>query len=361
MRITQKDIARDLGISLVTVSRAFNGRGYVSEDMKRRILDYARKSRYVPHRASQVLVRNKTRRLALFSSSLPAYFWDEIRKGIEAAGNYLRGFDFDVQYHCIADFDTEAYVRSLRSALRKGLDALAIVNQPIFDMDAIYAIVEKSGVPYVTFNVDSPDRRGLCYIGTDYVAGGRLAADVIGTALRFCGDPLVLVVADSEGKRKDAGSVNLNADRLAGFQDVIRTRFPQVRCDVQYIKTSLRTDAENDDILRLLGAKKGRAKAVYLIPAINPRFLNALEKADYRETVNVVHDLDLSAMHYLDKHLLSAVIYQNPFLQGFYTVKTLEHIVEAGIREPLEPIEIVSNVVFAENKAVTGNHFDFIE
>jgi len=75
----------------------------------------------------------------------------------------------------------------------------------------------------------------------------------------------------------------------------------------------------------------------------------------------VVHDLDLSAMHHLDNHLLTAVIYQNPILQGFYTVRTLEHIVECGITEPMDPIEIAPNVVFAENKAVTRNHFDFVE
>ena len=361
MRKTQKDIASDLGISLVTVSRALNGKGYVSDEMKRRIFDYARQTNYVPHRASQVLVRNKTRRLALFSSSLPSYFWDEIRKGVSTAGNYLQAFDFDVQYYCIPDLDTEAYIRRLRSELRKGLDALALVNQPIYDMDSIYALVKKSGIPYVTFNVDAPGRRGLCYIGADYVAGGRLAAEVIGTALRFCSAPVALVIADDVVKEPNAANVDLNADRLVGFLDVMNARFPGIRCDVQYLRPNLRMNRGNDAIDKLLKANKGRVNAVYLIPALNARFLEALEKSDYRETVNIVHDLDQSALHYLDNHLLSAVIYQDPFLQGYYTVKTLEHIVESGIREPMKTIEIASNAVFAENKAAMCNHFDFIE
>jgi LacI family transcriptional regulator len=328
--------------------------------MKRRVLDYARQNGYVPHRASQVLVRNKMRRLALFSSSLPIYVWDDIRKGVEVAGDQIRDFDFEVQYHPIPDFDTDAYVRCVRDELRTGLDALAIVNQPIFDMDAIYEVVQESGVPYVTFNVDAPGRRGLCYIGADYVAGGRLAAEVIGTALRLCGDATVLVIADNEIKRKDPAHVNLNADRLAGFQDVVRARFPHIRCDVQYVETGLQVNAENDQIVDLLNTKKGTANAVYLIPAINPPFLDALEKADYRNSVNVVHDMDTSALHHLDRHLLTAVIYQNLILQGYLTVKILEHIVESGIGEPMQPVEIASNVVFAENKEVTRNYFDFI-
>ena len=360
VRVTQAEIARKLGISLVTVSRALNGRGYVSEQMKRRILDFAHQSRYVPHRASQVLVRNKMRRLAIFSSSLPTYFWDEIRKGIEVAGDHIRAFDFEVQYHCIPDFDTEAYLYCLRAELRAGLDALAIVNQPIYDMDAIFAVVQESGVPYVTFNVDAPGRRGLCYIGADYTAGARLAAEVIGTALRFRDEPVTLVIADNRITRVDPSHVNLNADRLAGFQDVVRARFPRMRCDVQYVETGLQADASNDQIVDLLNARKGRVNAVYLIPAINPAFLDALEKAEYRNTVNVVHDLDTSALHHLDTHLLTAVIHQNPILQGYLTVKILEHVVESGNREPMQDVEIASNVVFAENKQVTRNYFDFI-
>jgi LacI family transcriptional regulator len=360
VRVTQKDIARVLGISLVTVSRALNGKGYVSEEMRRRVQDYARQNHYLPHRASQVLVRHKTRRLALFSSSLPTYFWDELRKGVAAAGEQLRAFDFEVQYHSIPDFDTEAYLRRLRAELASGLDALALVNQPIFDMDAVHALLRESGVPYVTFNVDAPGRRGLCYIGSDYVAGGRLAAEVIGTALRFCSDPKVLVIADNEIERKDPARANLNADRLAGFLDLARSRFPALRCEIRYVETGLRDEAESEYLAELLLARKGEARAVYLIPAINPQFMDALGKADYRDSVNVVHDLDTSALHHLDTHLLTAVIHQNPALQGYYTVKTLERIVEAGLREPLEPVMIASSAVFAENKEIARNLFDLL-
>jgi len=328
--------------------------------MKRRVMDFARQSRYVPHRASQVLVRNKIRRLALFSSSLPAYFWDEIRKGIEVASDSIRAFDFDVHYHTVPDFDTQDYLSRIRAELQAGLDALAVVNQPIYDMDAIYAELQSSGIPYVTFNADAPGRRGLCYVGADYVAGGRLAAEIIGTAIRYSPDPGVLVIADNTITRQDPAHVNLNAARLSGFREVVRERFPGIRCDVQCVETGLQSNAQNDQIVDLLNAKKGTVNAVYLIPAINPPFLDALEESGYYDTVNVVHDLDTTALHYLDKHLLTAAVHQNPILQGYYAVKVLEYIVESGTREPLRNVEIASNVVFAENKDVTRNHFDFI-
>ena len=62
--VTQQDIADALGISLITVHRALNSSGYVSDTLKARILAYAKKVTYVPHKASQILKRNKVRKVA---------------------------------------------------------------------------------------------------------------------------------------------------------------------------------------------------------------------------------------------------------------------------------------------------------
>lgn len=360
VRITQQGIAHDLGISLITVSRALNDNGYVSESMKKKILEYAKEKHYVPHRASQVLVRNKTRRLALFSSTLPVYFWSDIRKGVELAGEAIRAFDFEVEYRSVSERDTEAYIGLIRSEVEAGLDALAVVNQPtVYDMAAVYEALRESGLPYITFNVDAPEHRGLCYVGPDYGAGARLAAEVIATALRFCVDPSVLVLANEDIRRAAPGIVNFNAERLAGFLAVMAERFPRVRCDVQYVGADLQADIRGD-YLDILRRKRDEVNAVYLIPATNPPFLEALEEADYFDKVNVVHDLDPSALHQLDRHLVTAAIHQNPVLQGYYAVRILERIVETGTTEALEPIEIAHNVIYAENKDAIKNYFDIL-
>jgi len=65
MGLTQKEIARNLGISYMTVNRALNNNGYVSKELREKILSYANEMGYEPHRASQVLVRNTTRNIAL--------------------------------------------------------------------------------------------------------------------------------------------------------------------------------------------------------------------------------------------------------------------------------------------------------
>ncbi len=113
MGITQKEIAKNLGISYMTVSRALKSNGYVSDALKQRVLEYAKEMGYEPHRASQVLVRNSTRKLALFSSTLPRYFWDEINKGVQVAAQQLKAFDYEVHYHRVPELDTKPISPSL--------------------------------------------------------------------------------------------------------------------------------------------------------------------------------------------------------------------------------------------------------
>jgi LacI family transcriptional regulator len=360
MRITQKEIARRLGISLITVSRALNGTGYVSGSLKERIHTFARENNYVPHKASQVLVRNKVHRIAVFSSSLPAYFWGDIRKGIEVAAQEIRPFNYDVHYYTIPESDSESYMRRLSDEIEKGVSALAFVNQRLYDMKQIFQIAEKHDIPYVTFNVDAPDSNRICYIGSDYQAGGRLAGELIGKTLQFQNNPKVLIITSNERELRFSDAPDINKDRLSGFLSVTGSFFPNVKIDIQYITTKLQNGYVDTQITDLLHSRQGQVSAVYLIAAFNTEFLHALEKLEYSKTITLLHDIDSSAMHHLETHLLSAVIYQNPILQGYYTVKTLEHILETNDRSPLQGVEIVSNLILSENRNFYKNHYTSI-
>jgi LacI family transcriptional regulator len=157
MSITQKDIAGQLGLSFITVNRTFNNSGYVSEELRSRIFQYAKENAYIPHKASQVLVRNQIRNLAVFSSSLPTYFWQDIKKGTDIAADQIQPFNYKVRYHLIPESDTEACLAQLKKEMENGLDGAAFVNQRKYDKKTIFGMVEEAGIPYVTFNVDAPE------------------------------------------------------------------------------------------------------------------------------------------------------------------------------------------------------------
>lgn len=62
-----------------------------------------------------------------------------------------------------------------------------------------------------------------------------------------------------------------------------------------------------------------------------------------------LHDTDSSAIMHLQTRMLSAVVYQSPILQGYYTVMALEQILESKEKNPIPNMEIMHTLVLAEN------------
>lgn len=352
MGITQKEIAKNLGISYMTVNRALNGNGYVSDSLKQKVLDYAKEMGYEPHRASQVLVRNRIRTIALFSSTLPRYFWDEIGKGVQVAAQQLKAFDYEVHYHRVPEFDTQAYLDLLEQEIERGVDAVALVNQRMYDIAAILERIERADLPYVTFNIDAPESKRHTYIGSDYGAGGRLAADFIARTLLLSEKKEVLVLQCNEGDLSRAKGPDINKMRLQGFLDLMKHSFPSITVHVQYFDTKLQAQEKDNQILNLVKDYQGKVQAMYLIPAFNTDFLHALEAVGMSGTITVLHDLDSTATLHLKTRLLSAVIDQSPTLQGYYTVLALEKILESKNLVELPTLQIDHNLVLTENRSL---------
>ncbi|MBQ9930665.1 MAG: LacI family DNA-binding transcriptional regulator [Oscillospiraceae bacterium] len=63
--ITIDDIARDLGVSKTTVSRAISGKGRISAATRNKIMDYAARFNYRPSAAAKGLAERRTRNLML--------------------------------------------------------------------------------------------------------------------------------------------------------------------------------------------------------------------------------------------------------------------------------------------------------
>ncbi len=357
MGITQKEIARALGLPLITVHRALNDSGYVSRQLKGRILKYARRVHYVPHKAAQILTRNRDRKIAVFSSSLPRYFWHEIRTGISIAEEQIQPLNYRVTYHMVAERDSALYLRLLEQEIRDGVEAVAFVNQWIYRMDDIISRITGAGLPFVTLNVDAPDSGRVCYIGPDYRAGGGLAAEYIGKALLFKRRPRVLVLTTAaEGRAANARAPDINALRCEGFRSVMERSFPNVSYETATIRKGMRSPGAEGHIESLLGGRAADFDAIYLVAAYNSQFIRALERRPNPRRLVVLHDLDSSSNHYLEKNVLTAVVDQNPILQGYYTVKILENLLESGRPPETRQITIVHSLILSENKDLSRNH-----
>ena len=82
---TAKDVAREAGVSVSTVSRALSGRARISEATKRRVLETADRLGWSPNLVARSLVNRGTRTLALFMPDITNPFFAAIARGVADA------------------------------------------------------------------------------------------------------------------------------------------------------------------------------------------------------------------------------------------------------------------------------------
>lgn len=85
--ITIKDIARELGFSISTVSRALQNHPDISDETKRVVVAYAREHHYRPNQLASSLRTQKNTTIGVLLPEITAYFFSTILSGVEKAAN----------------------------------------------------------------------------------------------------------------------------------------------------------------------------------------------------------------------------------------------------------------------------------
>jgi LacI family transcriptional regulator len=173
MAVTIKDVARESGVNVSTVSRALNGEYGVHPDTREHVAAVARRLRYRPNRVARGLVTGRSHTLALVVSDIRNPFFAEVARGAEDAA-YRAGYDLVL---CNSDLDAEKQMRYAQSLMEKRVDGIL--------MNSVAALSKKQqeqlaglGVPIVLLNRAAP-RGAFSTVCADNEAGGALAAEYL--------------------------------------------------------------------------------------------------------------------------------------------------------------------------------------
>jgi len=147
--VTIKDLAREAGVSVATVSRVLNGRASVSAATRERVLALAAGLRYVPHGAARSLVTTKTSTIGVLLPDIYGEFFSELIRGIDLAAR-RHGYHLLVS----GSHSDRAEAAAVLQATRGRVDGL-IVMSPEIDGDTLRATLPSS-LPIVLLN--SPNR-----------------------------------------------------------------------------------------------------------------------------------------------------------------------------------------------------------
>ena len=239
-------------------------------------------------------------------------FWAIARKGTEKAATDIPGIE--VEFRINSDGTAAEQQRVVEDLLAKGIDGIAISpidpqNQsPMLNRAASQALV-------VTQDSDAPNSNRACYIGTDNVAAGRQAGELIKEVLPQGGKIVVFVGS------LDAANAQ---QRFQGIKEVLQGSNIEI--------LDVRTD--NGERVR---AKSNAADTLVKTPDINclvglwsyngPAILGAVKEAGKTGQVKIVaFDEEDETLGGIKEGAIYATVVQQPFEFGFKSMEVMAKI-----------------------------------
>jgi LacI family transcriptional regulator len=165
-----RDIARDLGVSVVTVSKVLRNQKDISEATRKRVLDRVKELDYTPNLAARGLVTGKTYLVGLVVPDLLHPFFAQVAKSLSRV-LLKKGYCLTIS---ISEEDAELEKHEINRLLSRRLDALVIA--PSSTNPAAFDRIQRQGLPLVLIDRNLPELNAN-YVGTDDEAIGLLATE----------------------------------------------------------------------------------------------------------------------------------------------------------------------------------------
>ena len=178
-KVSVKDIAQELNISLCTVHKALSGKGGIGEERRKEVLETARKMGYEVNSVAQSLARKDITLGILMSSRWQDYF-EDMKAGMEAEIQNLQKYKVCGQFYDLSsDLTGKDAELVLERIKERKIDAL-IYCPSIYPLpEAFVAGIKKANVPIFLAGDSTEELDSVSSIITDAVLAGKIAADFL--------------------------------------------------------------------------------------------------------------------------------------------------------------------------------------
>ncbi len=204
-RVTMADVAHEVGVSMMTVSRVINHKGDVSEVTRRRVLEVIERLDYCPSGIARGLATRRTGTLGLVVPDVANPFFAEVARGVEHVA-YAEGYNV---FLCNTDEDPGRELDVLNSLEEKRVDGLVLCSSRLESEDLRLVVDSHPVVVLVNRRLNGAGEQVRAVL-VDDVLGGRLTAGhLVGRGHRAIG-----LLAGPAGSRS-------GRSRLQGYQAIL--------------------------------------------------------------------------------------------------------------------------------------------
>jgi len=344
MKVTIKDIAEKAKVSIGTVDRVLHGRGEVSQETQKKVLNIIHEMNYKPDILARILKTKKTFKIAIVipSPGEENIFWKDPYIGIMDALNDISHFSFAINEFFYNQDDKSSFRDQFEKIFKVKHDALILA--PVFYQESTDLLDQcsKAGIPFLVINSNIYHEDQLCFIGQDPFRSGQVA----GRLLSYSYEPGRNIMIVSVAREKD--NYNHIINREKGFFDF----FAKSNADNKARIRKINIDATDDLLIHnYLSAEILRKNKISGIFVTNSRvYLVAkfLEKKNIRDIKLVGYDLIEENIIYMKKGLIDFLISQKPKEQGYRGMISLFNYLVMG-RKPESEIYLPIDIITSEN------------
>ncbi len=205
MATSIKDVAREAGVSIATVSRVLNDIDVVNEDTKKKVLEAIKKLGYRPNIVARSLKTQKTKTVGILVPDISSGFYPEIVRGAEDVANI---YDYNVIL-CNSDFDDEKEKEYLRVLKEKMVDGVIYMSSSL--QEETLQIINELDLTTVLVETKDKDESLPSVIIDNIKASEEATNYLINKGLKNIA---------YAGAKKD--SMNAWGDRYIGYENALR-------------------------------------------------------------------------------------------------------------------------------------------
>ena len=321
MAVRMKDIAEDLSVSLMTVSKALRNHTDVAEETRRRVCERARELGYEPNLVARSLAGHPSFMIGLIVPDLMHSFFAEVAKGIERKLAPL-GYQIAVSN---SSEDAETELRQIKLLMARKVDGLIIASAAPHASRSMIALLDGQALPYVLVDRMIPNVKAN-YVGVKDEQIGVLATEHLI-------DQGCKRVAHLRGPMVSTGK-----GRLRGYQRALAKR--GLKAPPEYVISAAHQDSTGYQAMQRLLKLKPRPDGVFCYN--DPVAIGAI-KAILEAGLDVPQDIAVVGagdIHYTDMlRIPLSTVNQSSFQIGERAAERLLECMES--KTPLPPKRIL--------------------
>jgi LacI family transcriptional regulator len=294
MAASIKDVAKEAGVSIATVSRVLNSINVVNEDTKKRVEEAIEKLSYRPNIVARSLKTHRTSTIGIIIPDISSAFYPEIVRGAEDVANI---YEYNIIL-CNTDLDPEKEMEYLNVLKEKMVDGVIYMSNSL--ESKTIELIKKLQMPTVlvettdeekTFPSVTIDNEKAAYEATKYLIkkGNKRIAYL--------------------GARED--KINAGAIRYLGYKKALRESGVELDKDIVSLR-GLKAHSGYEGMKVIIA--KSKPDAVFCASdEVAMGAINALREANLRvpEDVNVMgfDNIDSAAIFYPKLTTISQPMY----------------------------------------------------